>query len=145
MTGLMKRISEEMATIPIGDLATFDEPDAAVEPNCKVVGVLSDDLKRLFILRRCALQKGREMEAKKIEVLVVGPMREGSLFNSKNLLQKAMALMMEESRPIEEWTTLLDTLFWQSVRFAFPETKGKSISINVGWQVSAENKSTDDQ
>jgi hypothetical protein len=106
-----------------------DGPKVALEEDDKVVGVLSNDLKRLLLLR--------EGYRKKVDT-----------FNKKVYARLAEVgddlrkIAPEENREHEQKKELLsneielvDAIFWSAVKHEFPAVIGHNIAVRQGWQV----------
>ncbi|MDD4467079.1 MAG: hypothetical protein PHQ08_01360 [Candidatus Pacebacteria bacterium] len=104
------------------DLSSVSPDLGEVEENEEVLGILPDDLKKLFVVRESYYNFVGE-ECKRIHSL-------------KKVDQKTL-LLLERHELLHEFFELLSGLFWNSVRGCFEGStlKGSGIVIRKGWKV----------
>lgn len=122
MTKFLRDIAEALQQVDVGSGKT---PKIKVGNGDKVVGTMSEELKKLYVLRA--------ESKKKVENLL----NRGKLLAlSANGNDPAIESMMDEITIAASWHEAIEAVFWTSLRTEFPQIAAKpSIGIREGWQV----------
>lgn len=135
MTKLLKEIVEELATVEI----TTQGPQYELEDDDHTVGVMNEELKKLFVLRdklRRAAERA-ELHAK----LVVLDSKEHTEDVERD--PEFIRTFAKYALAVTKHHTA-DDLLWASLRYEFPETIDKSVGIRRNWQVVWTEKSREE-
>ncbi len=132
----MKSLFSHIAAVQLGDIKP---PQVPVGKDDTVIGVISPDAQRLWWLyskqtEKCLGHRGtiRAMIAEYEQLR--GTVR--SIEDKCDAKLQALQARAEEFRPDFEMSDLLEEMFWNSVRFEFPQLCGKSgIGLRQGFKV----------
>lgn len=128
------KVIQELAKV---DLGKAKLPDRKIGENEHKVGVIGDDLKRLWCLRSRAHDALKEpyMELKR-ELDAYDALQEGGCDSRCHAEYHCrIAKMMLDCLPQKQTYDALDNIFWEAVRLEFPELFGKSVGIREGWVI----------
>lgn len=124
-TTLLYELTELIGAI---DISTVKKPEASICKGDHVVGVMNEDLRALYGAWIGKMEELRIL-AKKLAHMVVDYQDDPSPPAEFTKLQKQACLLHGK-------VTILDELFWNSVRHQFPDIANKSnIGLRWGWKV----------
>ena len=103
-------------------------PEAAPEEGDKIVGVMSDDLKRLFLLRE---EYGKKVDAFNKKVFA----RLAEVGDFRNIAPEENREHQQKKELLSNKIELVDVIFWSAVKHEFPTVIGHNIAVRQGWQV----------
>ena len=119
----LKKILARVSEVSLGDAKS---PEYEVQDGETVVGVLPDDLKRLYVVYMGTKEKARVVYARlSKEVNEAGD--DITEEKKKSVTHKYVPVRLEED--------LVGREFWTSVRFEFPQVGDEDIGLRAGWQV----------
>lgn len=136
MSKLLREISDELATI---DPSIHKGPIYTLEEGDQHVGVMNDDLKKLYMLRERTRRQAKLLELRTAELLIsneelLSAYEENAvdelLRSSKEFRETYIAYHMADVK-----RAFVEYFFWASVRTEFPEVVNDSIGVRVGWIV----------
>lgn len=125
MTQLLRDLMAQLAAV---NLQNRTGPEDEVEESDHAVGIMNEDLRRLWVLRSAAHET------------LVGLRRDALLAtldakNQKELEDRIKPLEVPFSAACTRMD-LVERLFWDSVRYEFPELALKSkVGVRRGWQI----------
>ena len=130
MKTLYREIIERLEEI--GKNGPVKEPDGVLDADAHVAGVISDDTKKIYGLREEIYEEAKGLKARGIRLFTDCEKRKKDPHESPELLALA-----KETWVFELKKEAVDKLFWNSVRWEFPELTGKGvIGIYAGWKVA---------
>ena len=122
---LLKKILNEAAEVSLRDVKS---PDHEVEQGEKVIGVLSDDLRRLYVLMTDAAERLESVSQKAAAWL--------KSFEGEERPKDEDQRRKEEFFLAENEHSTIKACFWGSVRDELPEVAGEeNIGLRARWQV----------
>ena len=125
--GLFAELTARMADVNLGDL---DEPIDEVRDDEEVVGVLTDELRRLYTLRSQEIDALAKLKASRLR-------RQADLMEqSLDREQDAKLRELSEQLKVRASThDLIEHLFVAALNLEFPATADKVLVIREGWRV----------
>ena len=124
-------LAEQSKAVDLND--GIPVPDEEVRDGERVVGVLSDDLKRLYVVWTRSLEEQlavcEEKHAKMLQ-------RAQSMSNSE-LVASGLAAEIKEHELLHGRLDLIKNIFWHEVKTAFPEVilEGGGVGLRKDWKV----------
>ncbi|TSC77100.1 MAG: hypothetical protein G01um101431_283 [Parcubacteria group bacterium Gr01-1014_31] len=128
--GLFAELTARMADVNLGDL---DEPTDEVQDDDEVVGVLTDELKRLYALRSQEIDRYGNLSVKNMR-------KTADLMESKpspDEMRAALEGLAQEKLAHKIRYNIVDALFKAALRLEFPALADKKAALREGWQVAA--------
>lgn len=128
MTGFLKELVSRVEAVQLNKQGG---PDGQVEERDHVVGVMSDGLKRLWVVRSQVAKDGLQACLHGLTTLV-----EAKGVELTAAKQDEFQAVGQQLESIQRRGKILDDLFWEAINFEFPELAAKpSVGVRTGWQV----------
>lgn len=131
-----KWVAKEMKRLKKKD---YLEPEAEINPEEEhLVGVMTDELKRLFTLWEGTLKAGNDLVEKVVAEIPLAGIEGIDLEDLKKLdgeLKKKVEAAEAELNLLRRRADALGAAFWLSVREEFSGLEGKSIGVRKGFKI----------
>lgn len=131
-TGLFAELTARMADVNLDGL---DEPTGEVQDGDEVVGVLTDELKRLYAVRAQDIDACHGFNVSSLHKVADLMERHPS----PDEMSQAFKDLAREKEVHEIRHAAIETLLSAAVRLEFPAAVSKNVAIREGWQVAVLN------